>query len=141
MTTEIIRKYLAQKFNLSQKDVFIKGLSSEIDLLLLKKNVDNKKILYEFDEVLAILEIKFRGPQSKEGIIALKKMYDTIKKIKPSIECIYIAIQESEKYKYKITKFNSGFDVFELFYYTGNIVYGEKKNTKNWDKLIAFLKK
>ena len=62
LTIELLRKELVKLgFNVSNRDVFIEGISYELDLLVVKSGKQPKEnIAYCPDDVLAVLEIKFR---------------------------------------------------------------------------------
>ena len=59
---EIAKDYFERKGkNVSAQNVFIKNFNVEFDLLLLKKGIDNQKLVYEKNEVEKIVELKTRG--------------------------------------------------------------------------------
>ena len=140
-TIQTIRSHLAKKgFNISQRNVYIQNIPNELDLLILDKGVNNKMLVYEPEEVLAILEIKFRGSFGKSSIESLKKVYEHIKQI-DNIPCLYVTLLEGKTYKNKITKENSGWNTFDIFYYKGDIMKGKKEDTGDWYKLIKYIQK
>ena len=141
-TAKTIRKYLRfHKFNVSQENVYIQGILHEMDLLVLKKIVNNDKLIYGPDEILAVLEIKFRGSFGKKDITNLKGIYNQIKKTNKHISCLYVTLLENETYGYRITKSNTGFNNFELFFHKGSVPKGAIKRTGNWDRLLLYLSK
>lgn len=143
-TCQAIRKHLRNKaFNISQRDVYIKGIPNEIDLLLLKDYVNEKMLVYDPKDVLAVFEIKFSGSYGEDSIENTKKLGEKIKGLNKNIRCLYVTLLETKTYKYRITKENTGFNIFEIFYKKGNL--GSKNfktfNTGDWDRLLNYLKK
>ena len=119
LTTELIRKeLLKQGLNVSNRDVFIEGISNEFDLLILKPDSKPKEnLLYNPNDVLSCLEIKFRGSYGENAINKIKNTFDKVKNINDKIKCIYLTISENRKYIYRITKEKLGnkYECFELF--------------------------
>ena len=148
MTSEVIREYLKQEgFNISERDVFVKGVPNEIDLLILKK--ETKSIFnnyYDPKDILVAFELKSIGIYGKEELPRIKNMFDSMKKENPSIICIYLTIYENQKHSYRATKDNLNVEVFELFSPTTNIESAIKKGifyesiTGDWGRLIKYLR-
>ena len=88
LTVEILRKELAKLgFSVSNRDVFIEGIPNELDLLITKNGRQpEEKIAYRSNDVLAVLEIKFRGSYGKDMINRIRKVFDSIKKMNKKIE-------------------------------------------------------
>lgn len=116
-TVEIFREKLkAEGFQVSRRDVFIEGLSNEIDLLIPKADAKPEYgILYKPEEVLFVFEIKTSGAYGPDTSKNLKKYFDGVKAKNDRIRCAYLTISERWTYKYKIDRPN-----FESF-------------TFNWD--------
>jgi len=148
LTTELIRKeLLRQGLNVSNRDVFIEGISNEFDLLILKPDSKPKEnLLYNPNDVLYCLEIKFRGSYAENGINQIKNTFDKVKNINDKIKCIYLTISENRKYKYRITKEKLGnkYECFELFTRDTTLEKALKskilKLTGDWDKFLESFK-
>jgi len=148
LTTELIRKeLLRQGLNVSNRDVFIEGISNELDLLILKPDSKPKEnLLYNPNDVLYCLEIKFRGSYTENGINRIKNTFDKVKNINDKIKCIFLTISENRKYKYRITKEKLGnkHECFELFTRDTTLEKALKsktlKLTGDWDKFLESLK-
>ncbi len=148
LTTELIRKeLLRQGLNVSNRDVFIEGISNEFDLLILKPDSKPKEnLLYNPNDVLYCLEIKFRGTYAEKGINTIKNTFDKVKNINDKVKCIYLTISENKKYKYRITKEKLGnkYECFELFTRDTSLEKALKnkilKVTRDWDKFLESLK-
>lgn len=146
ITVELLKKKLMQEgFNVSNRDVYIKGVPYEIDLLILKKGErDKENLFYNPKQIAAVFEVKFSGafPGDPEKI---NKFFDSVKKVNKSIRCIYLAVSENTKYKYyPEEKKLRDFPCFLLDRDTG-LERAKNKNklkiTGDWDKLIKFLNK
>lgn len=148
LTTELIRKeLLRQGLNVSNRDIFIEGISNEFDLLILKPDSKPKEnLLYNPNDVLYCLEIKFRGSYAENGINKIKNTFDKVKNINDKIKCIYLTISESRKYRYRITKEKLGneYECFELFTRDTTLEKALKsktlKLTGDWDKFLESFK-
>ena len=126
--------------------VFIEGISSEFDLLILKPDTKpEENILYTPNDVLYCLEIKFRGSYSEKTIHQIKNIFDKVKKVNDTIKCIYLTVSESRKYKYRITKQRLGneYECFELFTRDMSLekALGNKtlEVTGDWDKFLEMI--
>ncbi len=90
LTTELIRtELLKQRFNVSNRDVFIEGIPNELDLLIVQAGKNLKeKIFYSPDDILVVFEIKFRGAYGEKQKNSIKEIFDNIKRKNENIECI-----------------------------------------------------
>lgn len=145
LTIELLRKEFIKKgLNASNRDVFIESIPSEIDLLIAKIGKHpEENLVYNANDVLAILEIKFRGSYGKSSIDDIRKVFDAVKKANSRIECLYISVSENRKYKYRITRDNLGYDCYELLTRNTNLESamrkGDIKPTGDWEKLLRRL--
>ena len=82
-------------------NAFINNLPIEIDLLIVKKGAKPMRFtnMYGADQVLAAIEIKTSGVFDNGAIEKQAETFDSIKKIFPKIDCIYISLQENEPKK------------------------------------------
>lgn len=150
ITERILRKHLLNKgFNVSLENVFIDRLGKEIDLLLLKKGIDNNKLIYKPEEVHVVFEIKYNsiGWQPSD-IPKLNELYDKIKILNKNIKCTFITILEASYFKKKISRDNSPWEIFAFYYYKN---YDDAPHTplklekledkEGWNKLLVYLNK
>lgn len=146
LTIELLRKEFAElELNVSNRDVFIEGVPNELDLLIAKADKNpEENLVYSSADVLAVLEIKFRGSYGKFSIEKIKDVFNSIKAANKKIECFYISISENRKYKHRITKKNLGYDCFEFFTRESNLESALKrgtiKPTGDWQRLLLRLK-
>jgi len=77
VTIELIRKaLLSHGINTSYRDVFIKGIPLEIDLLIaLPGTIPEHALLYKPEDVLVVFEIKNAGSFGDENINRIKSNY------------------------------------------------------------------
>ena len=146
ITVELLKKKLIEEgFNVSNRDVYIKGVPYEIDLLILKKGERGKEnLFYSPKQIAVVFEVKFSGayPGDPEKI---DKFFNSVKKVNKSIKCVYLAVSEDIKYKYYPEEKKLGdFSCFLLKRDTGlerAKSRNELKITGNWDKLTELLNK
>lgn len=146
ITVELLRKELMKEgFNVSNRDVFIKGVPYELDLLILKRGERAKEnLLYNPRQVVAVFEVKFSGAYPGD-IENINKCFNSVKKINKKIRCVYLAVSENIKYKYYHKEKELGdFPCFLLDRDSGlerAIDKNKLKITGDWDKLIKLLNK
>jgi len=147
LTIELVReKLIKEGFNMSNRDVFIKGIPYELNLIILKKcEKAQKNLLYEPGQVIAVLEIKFRGIYGESDIKNIRKVFNSIKKVNRKIKCIYLTISENTRYKYWPLQRKLGDFSFSLLTRKTNLEKAIKDGKlylgDEWNKLISLLKK
>lgn len=145
MTIEVLRKeFMKLGLNVSNRDVFIERVPSELDLLVAKKGTNpEENLVYRPDDVLAVLEVKFRGSYGKSSVVKMKKVFDSIRAANKNIGCYYVSISENRRYKYRITKANLGYQCFEFFTRESNLESALRNRriapTGDWEKLRSTL--
>jgi hypothetical protein len=142
VTVEVFRKALVDKgFAPSPRDVFIRGVPVEVDLLLLRKGVGaTDRILYEPSEALAAFEVKSRGSFGARSIESIRRSFTAIQAANSKIACMYVTLAERKNYKWRVTSQNLGFPAFTLFWHGG----GSERNLKcessgDWQGLLREL--
>lgn len=137
-SVEIIRKRLADLnlgFNTSMRDVFIKDLVNEIDLLILKKGVDPTKVSYAPSEVLALVEVKTVGSFGKSANEIVYNLVDKAKKY--GLPVFYITVWEKEASLSRVTE-KDNLRVFEFTLKQKGVK--EPITGGGWTKLINEMK-
>lgn len=142
VTVEIIRKALIDEgIPVSFRDVYIKGVPTEFDLLIPKKNAKALwSILYAPKEVLAVFEIKFLGAFGSETVVTIRRNFEQLKVLNQEIYCAYLTVTELRGYKYKITPEELGFSVYTLSWHRSHLDPQRLEFTKDWELLIQELK-
>jgi hypothetical protein len=145
LTIELLRKEFARiGLNVSNRDVFIENVPNEIDLIIAKLGKHpEENLVYNANNVLAVLEIKFRGSYGQSSIGDIKEVFDSVKKANNRVECLYVSVSENRNYKYRATKDNLGYDCYELLTRNTNLesalVKGSIQPTGDWKKLLEKL--
>ena len=149
---EILKEeFVKLKLNMSNRDVFIEGVPNELDLLVAKPGRDPEKCLvYQPDDVLAVLEIRFRGSYGRDRkgrtpAEKLKTVFDSVYKANNVIQCFYVTISENSRHKYRMTEENLRHNCFELFTRDTDLETALEKRiltpTGDWRKLTQTLEK
>jgi hypothetical protein len=138
LTVEVIKQHLEKHgFCVSSRDVFIKGVNSELDLIVVKKSAAPKHgIIYEPSDVVCALEIKNQGAFGEKTTLDIKKTFGEIKSKNPDILCCYLTVLERETYKNKVTPEKLGYPAFTMFYYKGK----NRWATGDWTNCLKEMK-
>jgi len=156
-TEIVIRNHLLKRgFNLTlNPNVKIQGSEIRNDLLLLKPKVNPSKLMYAPNEVDVVLEIKNNavGDQS----MGIKINLDELSRISENLSFAVVVLSERKGYTHEITEEklrNKKYRVFTLVsrkeYPKGGLYLKdavmemlrkkEMTKTREWDKLIEYLK-
>jgi hypothetical protein len=157
-TENIIRDHLIRRvLNMSRTRVHISGSAQEIDLLLLKSEVDPKKSVYLPSEVDTVLEIKNNAVADQTT--ETRTNFDELKEIAGDLRFAYIVLSERITYTHRVTPEGLGYPAFELISrrrsagrwmeskdeimseYKRTIRTGERAmwETGQWNELIEYL--
>lgn len=122
----------------SQRDVYVRGIPLEIDLIIPRKTAKPwLKLLYEPNEVAFALEVKKTGSFAEVGRNKIKDDFTCLKRA--GIRCIYISFEERENYKWRPKKTARKFN-----YPCFNLAWHKKSNgplepTGDWEKFVSSL--
>lgn len=143
LTTEIIRKELKESgIFVSARDVFIRGLAVEIDLLIYRDGVTPENgILFEPEDVLVTIEVKNAGSFGDNTIQTIQHNSEKIKNLNKQIKYCYITLAERKNYKWAITDVNSGCETYTLFWHTGADSNRVDVSTGDWSRFLLNMKK
>ena len=139
ITVEVIREALQNEgIPVSPRDVFIKGVPIEIDLLIPSSSATpQKKILYAPEDVLAVLEIKNAGSFGEKTITTTRDNFRRIQEAAPQALCCYVALAERRNFKDAVKDENiRPFRAYTLFEHDNS---GNYKRTSAWKKLLEDL--
>jgi hypothetical protein len=125
LAVEILsRAFRQRRIRVSRPNVYIRGLTNEIDLVVPGKGSKPEfGILYQPEDVLAVLEIKTLGLFGKEESSRIASMFRAVQSIKPAIFCAYVTMSERKSYSYKATEESLGFPVYTIAWHH-ETVYG-----------------
>jgi hypothetical protein len=140
LAVEVVRKHLLQEgFPVSERDVFIRGLTPEIDLLLPSKSAKAEhNLVYEPKDVRAVLEIKYSGVYNQQVIPRLQECFDTIKSKCPDAYFACVVIHEREGFRYAAKTEDLGYPVYTLHWWSGD--RKNARDTGEWETLIKDLR-
>jgi hypothetical protein len=140
---EILRDELDHEGGIetSGRDVYVRGVHSEIDLLVLRPNAKPlSNLLYEPHEVAVVLEVKKTGSFGKQGRDKIEADFKQFKTT--GVKCAYVTFQEGRNYKWRPTEEIIGAPVFTLAWH--DAWGGELKPAgvnENWEAFVQFLRK
>jgi hypothetical protein len=138
VTVEIIKNALAAEgIRTSARDVFIKGLPIEIDLIVPRRGAEPSfgGVLYGAPEVAVALEIKKSGLYGERSLAAVRENFKALGA--HGVACAYVTLGERQSYCYKATEENlGGIPCFTLCWTRGD---GPLQETHDWDRLLKFL--
>ena len=139
LAVEITRARLrAHGFAVSDRDVFIRGLPIELDLVVPRKGaVPLTNLLYEPADVCAVLEIKNCGCFGQQAVVTVKTNFEQVKDHVPGVTCVYVTVEERPTFKYAVTDTNVGAPVCTLAWHKDT--NGPYWPTTDWQKLLLLL--
>ena len=139
MTAELMKRVLAEEGILtSARDVFIRGIPLEIDLIVPHRGQEpTLGLLYEPQQVAAALEIKKMGSFGEQTLQTIRKNFNQLRDLK--VPCAYVTLEERHSYRHRATEENlGGFPCFTLAWH--KVTDGPLEETQDWDRLLAFIR-
>jgi hypothetical protein len=125
----------------SVRDVYLRGVPIEIDLLVPKVGaVPELGLVYEPDQVAIALEVKAGGIFGQSALEHTQTCLRTISASCPSLKCAYVTLTERRGYKWAGTTELLGAPAFTLFSYSGSGAQMAFASTGDWDSFISFVK-
>lgn len=142
LAVEVIRRQLLmRRISVSRHNVFIKGVTREIDLLIPKPQSSPKyDLLYEPEDVLIVLEIKNIGVFGETTLNAIRNHFHEIYEANRAIHCLYLTVTERKGYKWAASEENLGYPVYTLSWYS-RTADRPGEFTGAWDKLLSDVNK
>ncbi len=142
LTVEAIMSALQENgLPVSARDVFIRGVPIEIDLLIpLHQDESRHRILYDPSEVKVVFEIKNTGAFGEVSVNAIRQNFSRIQQTNKNIFCFYVTLSERRNYKWAITTDTLGFDAFTLFWHNGSHNKMIFSSSGDWQKLLDKLR-
>jgi hypothetical protein len=138
---EILRVALREeRIETSRRDVFIRGIPLEVDLIVPRKGAKPwLDLLYEPQHVVVALEVKKYGVYGEKARDKLKKNFASL--WKKGVNCAYITFEDRESYLWRPKEEFLGFPCFALAWTERD--NGELKSTKedeNWEAFVKYLR-
>ncbi len=122
----------------SPRDVFVRGIPLEVDLIIPFKN--QKPILgllYEPKQVAVALEVKKSGTFGESALEKIRSDFAQLQEA--GINCAYITFEERKNYRWRATNENLGFPCYTLAWHVKTD--GPLELTQDWDRFVIFLRK
>lgn len=139
LATEVVREHLLlEGFQVSQRDVFIRGLPAELDLLIYSGAKPENGLIYEPTDVRGILEIKYSGIYDRQVIPRLRDCFAAIRSKCPTVFCACGVIHERQGFRFAATSTDLGHPVYTLHWWSGK--RRNARNTGEWERLIKDLR-
>lgn len=124
----------------SARDVFIKEVPVEIDLLISKRGTTPEHgLLYRAEDVLVVFEVKNAGSFGESTIEKTGIDFQLVGASNPRIKCVYVTLTERRGYKWTVTEKNLGHPVYTLFWYRGSSVNRVDEASGDFRRLLDFL--
>src|SRR5438093_13782901 len=95
-------------------------------------------MLYEREDVYAVLEIKNAGSFGDQTIRSVRSNFERVRQRVPEVTCAYVSLEERQGDKWAITDANSGVRAFTLAWRKGGS--GPYFLTTHWSRLVSLLR-
>jgi hypothetical protein len=142
LTVEFVRCGLeSEGIRVSSRDVFIRGVPIEVDLIIPKKNAwKTEQLSYEPCDVLAAVEIKNAGSFGDSTIEMVRRNFTRIKAMNPEIRCCYLTLSERRGFRWAVTNKNCGGEAYTMFWHSGSGKKRLEESTGDWDRFLKEIK-
>lgn len=140
VAVEYIRRQLRTKgLEVSARDVFIRGVPIELDLIVPRKGtIPGLGLLYEPADVRAVLEVKNCGCFGEQAVKSVRTTFKQIRKLLPDVTCIYVTLEERPTYKCVVTDTDVGAPACTLAWHKDTD--GPYWPTTDWRRLVSLLR-
>jgi hypothetical protein len=140
MTAELMKSALENEgIPTSARDVFIRGLPSEIDLIVpYPGEKPTLGLLYEPRQVALALEIKKTGSFGGQGLQTIRELFGQLRRLK--VACTYVSLEDRKNYRHRPTYKNLGrYKCYTLAWHDD--ADGPFKDTRHWEGHLTFIRK
>ena len=139
MTAELMKSALENEgIPASARDVFIRGLPFEIDLIVpYPGEKPTFGLLYEPQQVAVALEIKKTGSFGGQGLQTIRELFGQLRCLK--VACAYVSLEDRKNYRHRPTYKNLGrHQCYTLAWHDDTD--GPFKDTRHWERFLAFIR-
>jgi hypothetical protein len=138
LTVELAKSRLQlEGIRVSLRDVFIRGVPIEIDLIIPKKRAwKGEQLSYEPCDVLAVVEIKNAGSFGDSTIQRVRRNFTRIKAMNPEIWCCYLTLSERRGFRWAVTNENCGGEAYTMFWHSESGKKRLQESTGDWDRFL-----
>lgn len=142
VTVEVLRSaFLDSGISVSPRDVFVRGVPVEFDLLIPAPTAaPADSLVYEPSQVIAVLEVKNAGSFGDATLTSIRRAFGLVRQANSRVYCAYVALAERKGYRWAATDANLGADTFTLFWHNGSEKARRYDPTGDWARLVNALK-
>jgi hypothetical protein len=139
-TTDALRLGLrTHGIRTSERDVYVKGMSTEIDLIVPRMACDTcGRTVYDAAEVLVAFEVKKRGISDKGGLTKIRCDFSAYSAACGGAKCMYVTLTETP-WTGRATFENLGHPAYTLFFEKGSGRKLRFDSTGDWERLLCDL--
>ena len=140
LAVEVLREHLRESgLPVSQRDVFIRGVKHELDLVVPSPDSrPSHNLIFEPSDVRAVLEVKYSGVYNRQVVPGLKACFDSIKSRCPHVFCACVVVQEREGFRFAANSAELEHPVYTLHLWSGS--RENARDTGEWQNLIKALR-
>ena len=138
VTVEILKEALAiEGIPTSQRDVFIRGIPVEIDLVIPREGQRPRwGLVYDPSQVAAVLEVKNSGSFGPKTLATTTRHFALFREA--NVAYAYVTFEERRRYKWAATTQRDGPPCFTLAWHSANRKTIEV--TTEWADVLTFLR-
>jgi hypothetical protein len=137
---EILRAELREAgIETSRRDVFIRGIPLEIDLIVPAKGAAPwLDLLYDPQDVAVALEVKKLGAFGEQARAKIRDDFVRISKL--GVNCAYVTFEDRENFRFRPTEKTVGSRCFALAWHKTDGSLEPTKDEEGWEAFVRFLR-
>jgi hypothetical protein len=118
LAIEILREQLQMEgFEVSSRNVFMDGLHSALDLVVLRHGAQaDYGLVYDSGDVVAVLEVEGIGLFGKRRPKMIQATFDKVKAVNQGIFCAYVVLLQEEVADHKVSEEVPGYPTFRIYW-------------------------
>ncbi len=139
VAVECIRSaFIEQGLSPSSRDVFIKKVPVEVDLIIPRRDAaPDYGMVYSAQDVFVAFEIKASGAYGEATRKHTGRAFQLISRQNPQTRCAYVAVAERANYRWAVGEENLGFPAYTLFFHKGSPKeLDDYESTGDWQRLM-----
>ncbi|MBI4178422.1 hypothetical protein HY522_03230 [bacterium] len=138
VAVEIVKSaLLEQGIPTSPRDVFVRGIPVEVDLVVPRDGQEPAlALLYERTQVAAVVEVKTTGSFGESTLSKIRQDFSRFQE--NGLPYAYVTLEERRGYRWALTTDRMGFPCFTLAWHS--VMNGPVDPTEEWLAFIRFLR-
>jgi hypothetical protein len=138
VTVELLKRALEEEgIPTSARDVFVRGVPVEIDLVIPRRGEKpSLGLVYEPRQVAVALEIKKTGSFGEQTLQTVRNNFTLLSERK--VTYAYVTLEERKNYRWAASEKNLGFRCFTFAWHKAT--HGPLETTEDWASLVKFLR-